>query len=101
VPCRERQAAAGDLDDLINAWQKGEADKMLYLTRRSTKRYPELTKQMDNLIDKRNIKMTDKIREYADTTGTYLVVVGALHMGGEKGIIQLLRDSYEVTQLTY
>ena len=45
--------------------------------------------------------MTDKIREYADTTGTYLVVVGALHMGGEKGIIQLLRDSYEVTQLTY
>ena len=45
--------------------------------------------------------MAYKIREYANTKGTYLVVVGALHMGGEEGIIKLLRDSYEVTQLTY
>jgi len=101
VSLEERQTVAGDLDDLLDAWQYGDADKMLELTLRSTARYPELTQQMDSLIDKRNIKMTRKIREYASTTGTYLVVVGALHMGGEKGIIRLLQDSYEITQLTY
>ncbi|MCZ6503646.1 MAG: TraB/GumN family protein, partial [Gammaproteobacteria bacterium] len=81
VSLEERQTVAGDLKDLVDAWQDGDADKMLDLTLRSTRRYPELTKQMDTLIDKRNIKMTDKIHEYASTTGTYLVVVGALHMG--------------------
>ena len=101
VSLEETQTVAGDLDNLLDAWQNGDADKMLDLTLQATARYPELSRQMDNLIDKRNIKMTDKIREYASTTGTYLVVVGALHMGGEKGIIRLLRDSYEVTQLTY
>jgi len=101
VSLEERKTVADDLEDLVDAWQDGDADKMLDLTLRSTRRYPELTKQMDTLIDKRNIKMTDKIHEYASTTGTYLVVVGALHMGGEKGIIQLLQDSYEVVQLTY
>ncbi|MCH8256996.1 MAG: TraB/GumN family protein [Proteobacteria bacterium] len=97
----ERQTIAQDLEDLLDAWKNGDADKMLELTLQSTARYPELKQQMDTLIYQRNIKMAYKIREYANTKGTYLVVVGALHMGGEEGIIKLLQDSYEVTQLTY
>lgn len=101
VSLEERQTVAQNLNDLLHAWENGDADKMLELTLKSTSHYPELTQQMDNLIYKRNIKMAHKIREYADTTGTYMVVVGALHMGGEKGIIRLLQDSYDVVQLTY
>ena len=54
-----------------------------------------------SLIYERNTKMAHKIREYAATSGTYLVVVGALHMGGEQGLVHLLSQDYSVRQLTY
>jgi uncharacterized protein len=97
----ERQTVSRDLDNLLDAWQNGDADKMLELTLESTNRFPALAQQMDRLIDRRNLKMAGKIREYAGTGGTYLVVVGALHMGGANGIIALLREDYDVSQLTY
>ena len=101
VSLEERQNVAQDLNELLAAWEQGNADKMLDLTLQSTLRYPELTKQMDNLIDKRNVRMAQRIRDYADTSNTYLIVVGALHMGGKNGIIRLLQDDYQITQLTY
>ena len=97
----ERSSVQDDLDMLVEAWQQGAADKMLEMTLVSTARYPELSEQMDSLIYKRNANMVHKIREYADTIGTYLVVVGALHMGGEQGLVHLLSQDYNVTQLSY
>ena len=86
---------------LVEAWQQGAADRMLEMTLVSTARYPELSVQMNSLIYERNTKMVHKIREYAATNGTYLVVVGALHMGGEQGLVHLLSQDYSVVQLTY
>ena len=97
----ERTSVQDDPNMLVEAWQQGAADKMLEMTLISTARYPELSGQMDSLIYKRNAKMVHKIREYADTIGTYLVVVGALHMGGEQGLVHLLSQDYDVTQLSY
>jgi hypothetical protein len=101
VSLEERQNVAQELEELLAAWEDGNADRMLEMTLQSTAEYPELTKQMDNLIDKRNIRMAERIRAYADTSGTYLIVVGALHMGGKNGIIKLLQDDYRITQQTY
>jgi hypothetical protein len=97
----ERSSVQDDLDMLVEAWQQGAADKMLEMTLVSTARYPELSEQMDSLIYERNAKMVHKIGEYANTSGTYLVVVGALHMGGEQGLVHLLSQDYNVTQLSY
>ena len=90
-----------DLYELIAAWQIGDANRMLELAIEASDQHPELNQQMHNLIDNRNVRMVDKIREYAAASGTYLVVVGALHMGGERGIIQLLSGDYSVTQLRH
>ncbi|MGA2330770.1 MAG: TraB/GumN family protein, partial [Syntrophales bacterium] len=54
----------------------------------------------DKLIYKRNRNMAQKIEGYLKTNGTYFVVVGAVHLLGDKGIIQLLKDKgYSVEQL--
>ncbi len=97
----EMKTLENDLKELIVAWEHGDVDKMLELTIEASNQYPGLSQQMHNLIDKRNIKMTEIIREYAATSGTYLVVVGALHMGGEGGIIQLLKKDFTITQLKH
>lgn len=90
-----------DLQSLIDAWRRGAADQMIDLALASARDYPELTEQMSRLIFDRNEKMAHKIREYAATSGTYLVVVGALHMGGDKGLVRLLDRDFAVKQLTY
>lgn len=89
-----------DLEILISAWRNGDADRMLALTLESTERYPLLKQQLDNLIDRRNEKMIRKITGFAEESGTFLVVIGALHMGGERGVIDMLERDFELTQLS-
>jgi uncharacterized protein YbaP (TraB family) len=89
------------LDLLLNAWREGDADGMLLLAQSDTEKYPELSAQLDELIDARNLKMADKIHEYVARSGTYLIVVGALHMGGKNGLVQLLGKKYKLHQLSY
>jgi uncharacterized protein len=97
----ERVSLEEDLNVLITAWQNGNADRMLELAVEATAHYPELNQQTHNLIDNRNLKMANKIREYVAASGTYLVVVGALHMGGERGLVKLLSKDYSVKQLRH
>ena len=52
------------------------------------------------LIIRRNRNIVLKIDDYLKTKATYFVVVGAGHLLGEKGIIQLLKErGYTVEQL--
>ena len=97
----DRSSIAEDIQMLLDAWSVGDADKMLELSLNAPSRYSELQTQMNSLIDFRNTKMIERIREYAEEgLGTYLVVIGALHMGGENGIIRKLSEDYEITQLS-
>ena len=43
------------------------------------------------LYTERNINMTEKIEKFLKKQGTYFVVVGAAHLIGKKGIIELLK----------
>ncbi len=96
----EQERLEQTLGKLVDAWTIGDANHMLALTMEAMNKYPQLHAQMDRLIDQRNLKMADKIREYASSRGTYLVVAGALHMGGDNGIISLLRKDFKVQQLS-
>ncbi|HUH67141.1 MAG TPA: TraB/GumN family protein, partial [Syntrophales bacterium] len=54
----------------------------------------------DKLIYKRNRGMAAKIEGYLRTGSNYFVVIGAGHLLGDKGIIQLLKNrGYSVEQL--
>jgi len=53
----------------------------------------------DALFTKRNATMAAKIEGYLKETGEFFVVVGAGHLVGEKGIVELLkRKGFPVEQ---
>jgi hypothetical protein len=97
----EIDRTSDDLAQLVAAWQVGDTDEMYRIATRPISRYPELAVQLNRLIDERNIKMAAKIAHYLREPGTYLVVVGALHMGGSNGIIHLLSQNHEVVQMKH
>ncbi len=101
VSLLERDKVREDINQMIAAWREGDADMMYQLTLDSVQVYPKLQSQMSRLVLSRNVKMTNKVREYLDTNGNYLVVAGALHMGGPQGIVNLLAKDYEVVQVSY
>lgn len=87
--------------DLLNkietAYFSGDADSLLNLTREEQAGPESLMKR---LVDDRNVTMAQKIEEMLKTGNQYFVVVGALHIIGEKGIASLLRSrGYKVDQM--
>ena len=80
-----------EMDDLIEAWENGDVVKTEEILMQGLEQYPEILPIVDKIFYQRNIKMAAKIENYLDTNDTYFVVVGAGHLVGEKGIIQLLK----------
>lgn len=88
------------IDDIIAAWLDGDAKKMESILTKSISERPELSPIYYKLIDKRNVDMTDKITQYLTTDDNYFVVVGAAHLIGNKGILEILkRRGYTIEQL--
>lgn len=97
----EEYPEAGPLmEKMVEAWKSGDADTLDKLVRKTGRDHPKLEPVVKKLFDDRNVKMAKQIEKYLSTDGTYFVVVGAGHLGGRKGIVQLLRDKgYDVRQL--
>ncbi len=81
-----------EFDRMIEVWLKGDADLMEDLVTKNIQKFPKLKNLYQKLTDDRNVKMLEKILSFLDQDKTYLIVVGAAHLVGKKGIIQLLRD---------
>jgi hypothetical protein len=87
------------LDKLSSSWKNGDAkamEKMFLLSIRDDKSLKDI---YDDLITKRNYRMTQKIESYLKTERDYFVVVGAGHVIGKDGIVDLLKKrGYKVIQ---
>ncbi|NIM12508.1 MAG: hypothetical protein GTO45_10420 [Candidatus Aminicenantes bacterium] len=89
-----------EMDKMVNAWVKGEVETLERLLTENVDKYPELKDLYKKIADDRNVGMVDKIDNYLRQGKRCFVVVGAAHMVGKKGIVQLLKDKgYTVTQL--
>ncbi len=85
---------------LLDAWQTGDAPRLKDLVQSETDTDPNAKLLYDALFTKRNRMMTDKIIKLSESGENYFVVVGAGHLVGDEGIVELLRGKgYEVTQL--
>ncbi|MCP5050615.1 MAG: TraB/GumN family protein [bacterium] len=88
------------MDQVVNAWMKGDVPALEAFLTDNVKKYPELEKIYKKINDDRNVGMTDKVISYLRSGKRHFVVVGAAHMVGPKGIVQLLKNKgYTVTQL--
>ncbi len=89
-----------EVDELVNAWKSGAADEVESIMAKGQSEDRRFHAIYDKLVYNRNRSMAQKIDGYLKTRGTYFVVVGAAHLVGDRGIIQLLRKKgYSIEQL--
>ena len=85
------------LGELLAVWRKGDEAKMEELYIKDLRLYPKL---YQTLIVDRNNKWVRNIEGYLNDSGNTMVVVGAAHLVGADGLINLLRKrGYKVVKL--
>lgn len=92
VEAIERDTMRTDLAALVNAWQAGDARRLEQTVNASFRGDAQAQAvTMEKLNDRRNRAMATKVRGYLDSGKPHFVVVGALHLVGERGIIALMQ----------
>jgi uncharacterized protein YbaP (TraB family) len=93
----EAQTAAKDFEELIAAWKSGNMPKLQEFLFRDADKYPEL---MEDFLFKRNKAWIPPLMKYLEKGETVFVLVGAGHLGGEQGVLNLLKnEGCTITQL--
>ncbi len=88
-----------DADRLVSAWKAGDTQAVASLIS-SDEQEAGMSPVYDKVLYDRNRKMADKVEGLLRKGQTAFVVVGAGHLVGEKGIVEILRErGYRVDQL--
>lgn len=93
---QDSATAESEADAVVQAWQRGDTVKLEQLLRKETNESPELYRL---LTTERNRRWLPKITQLLNSDDNYLVIVGALHLIGHDGVIELLqRQGYTAVQ---
>ena len=85
------------LTNIMKAWKAGDADTLGRLLNESFEEFPEL---YESFVVKRNRAWAKKLEKLTTPKKSYMVVVGAAHLPGEKGLLNLLKKrGYSLEQL--
>ncbi|MEE8118202.1 MAG: TraB/GumN family protein, partial [Gammaproteobacteria bacterium] len=86
-----------DMAELVGFWLAGDIDELYRITQEDLKEYPEVH---EIILLQRNRNWIPQLERELKHGGTVLVVVGALHLVGEDGVVQLLQKrGYKITRL--
>lgn len=89
-----------DTEKMMSAWRNGDTKAMERLVTRALSESPQLRPVYDKLIYQRNREMSGKIGQFLSGRETVFVVVGAAHLVGKEGIVEVLRGKgYSVEQM--
>jgi uncharacterized protein YbaP (TraB family) len=93
----ELQDGPEELREVLAAWRRGDAAKLAALLSREYRSFPALYRP---LVTARNQRWLPQIEHLAGGQENCLVVVGALHLVGDGGLLELLRkDGFTPVQL--
>ncbi len=82
------------MQSLISSWKTGSTGQLTeVLIDKPLREYPGSRPVFERMFVDRNYKMVKKIKHYLGTGKSYFVVVGAGHLVGKQGIIDLLEKS--------
>ncbi len=96
----EDPATKKDYEQLFESWKAGDTAKMEQIVFEEDEDDPRTDLLNEKLLDERNFGMAEKIEGFLEDDENYFVVVGAAHLVGENGIINLLESrGYTVSQL--
>jgi uncharacterized protein YbaP (TraB family) len=89
-----------ELEKLTKAWTSGDTKSVESLLTRSVSEDNRLASIFEKVIYERNRKMASRIEDFLRTSETYFVVIGAGHLVGDRGIVEILKGKgYLVGQL--
>lgn len=91
--------ASRQLDEAVAAWRTGRFDQLLREQMSLVEQYPSLEGYLWVLIQDRNTRMLPRIRSLIDNGNRPLILVGALHLPGEAGLVNLLGEFYDVRRV--
>ena len=93
---KDLDTEASDAGVMVSAWQRGDSAELERLLRRESANNPELFRM---LTTDRNRRWLPKIVAMLSEDQDYLVIVGALHLVGNDGLVALLKNQgFQVEQ---
>jgi hypothetical protein len=93
----EMESVEAEYENMIRAWKLGDLEALQELLFREAERYPDL---MESFLNARNRAWVPVLAKVLERGGKAMVLVGAGHLGGEQGVIALLRGKgYEVRRV--
>ncbi len=94
---KDMEGMTEQMGDLILSWKKGKAKPMEEEIASMKKDYPDTYK---SLLVQRNMNWMPQILSYLENGTKAFVLVGALHLYGEDGLLNLLKkQDYQIEQL--
>jgi uncharacterized protein len=84
----EMHEMESDTDDMLRAWRAGDIKELSALLSTEYDHFPELYRA---LVTERNKRWMPKIEALLKDKQDYMVVVGALHLVGDNGLLDLAR----------
>lgn len=96
----ENGELAEQLGQMVSAWQRGDGPGLVAVVERGFVGEPEARAVfMEKINFARNRAMAQKIERFLHSGDPHFVVVGALHLPGEQGILKLLeKRHYRIRQ---
>lgn len=92
----EIDSAEKEIGTMLQAWRTGDAAGLEALVLKGVKEFPELYRPLT--VD-RNKKWLSKLESILAAKENHLVIVGALHLVGDDGVIELLKaKGYKIEQ---
>jgi uncharacterized protein YbaP (TraB family) len=97
---KELDTLGRESDSLLQAWKAGDANALESIMAKGYLEDRGMASVYEKLIYTRNRSMAAKVEELLQSKDTCFVVVGAGHMVGKRGIVELLRaKGYAVEQM--
>ncbi len=93
----ELKDSDAEMHSVLVAWRRGDAAALATLLGKEYRAFPALYQPLVTVRNQRWLPQIEQLLKGADNT---LVVVGALHLVGQEGLLELLRrDGYTAVQL--
>jgi uncharacterized protein YbaP (TraB family) len=96
---KDTEMMSGESEALVKAWKSGRVKAMESILDAGMSKEAGMSSVWDKLLYERNRNMLFKIEKFLKTGDTVFVVVGAGHLVGQSGIVEMLRaKGYTVEQ---
>ena len=94
---KEMDKLKQEYGNIVKAWQTGDSDGLEKLLNESMQEAPTIFKR---LLTDRSKSWVPKIEEFLSGDKNVIVIVGAAHLVGKEGVVELLKKKgFKVTQL--